>query len=112
MVNFLKEKIDILFSNKKGNSISLNGEKHDLNSDELSIEIYQDNSGKIKSGAMFFTGQDIKLQLFGDIHSVNSTNGNIEVSGSVKTVSTINGNVSAKEITDSISTVNGNVFKR
>jgi hypothetical protein len=53
------------------------------------------------------------IEIKGDVGSVKTTNGNVQVSGSVNgDVKTVNGNVNAINIDGKVSTVNGNINEK
>ena len=53
------------------------------------------------------------IEIKGDVGSIKTTNGNVQVSGSVNgDVKTVNGNVNAINIDGKVSTVNGNINEK
>lgn len=52
---------------------------------------------------------DINIQIFGDVDSLETTDGTVSVSGNSGSISTTNGDVEVKGSSTSIKTVNGNV---
>lgn len=56
------------------------------------------------------TGQEVLIQVTGDVESIHTDNGNIKVHGNVDTASTVNGDVKVKgQILGSAKTVNGDI---
>lgn len=53
---------------------------------------------------------DIRIDIIGDVDTIETTNGDITVSGNVDKVETVNGDIQASSITGKIRTVNGDII--
>lgn len=79
---------------------------------EFNGSTFNIQNGKVSVDGVEQDGQlvgDINIQVFGDVHQIENTNGTVTVSGNSGDIRTVNGAVEIKGSARNVETVNGGV---
>lgn len=88
-----------IFTRKSGSNIMVIGNKIKIDGKEIT------DFSEIQS-------KEIKIEIIGNIESLNTTNGDVVVTGDVENIETTNGNVIVEGNVYKIKTLNGDIYKK